>query len=160
MDKEDEDGKISVTWMGTWVACEDCTDANDADAPKRNAFKEFVDSDMGFSVSRMAKLVEHEDTKAFVASMTGGDGYNMMKGDEKMKEKDDEHEIYMVNLHWSGDMNDQRNNLLFAKGKNIHGPFVLIGWMQPGCSLTIACCYLEEEDERVKWTLNKFLYTH
>jgi hypothetical protein len=154
-DKEDENGKISVTWIGTWVACNDCADAKDAEAPKRNAFKEFVDSDMEFSVSGTAKLVEDEDSKAFVVSMTEGEGYDMKEGDEKTKEKDDQHEIYMVNLRWSGNMNDQRNNLLFAKGKNIHGPFVSIGWMRPGCRLTIARRYLEEKDERVKWTLKE-----
>jgi hypothetical protein len=154
-EKKDDDGKVAVTWTGTWVASDDCADAKDAEAPKRNAFKELVDSDMQFSVSGTAKPVDDENSKAFIASMTEGEGYDLGDGDEKKKEKDDEHEIYMANLRWTGDMADQSNNLLFAKGKNQHGPFVSIGWMRPGCRLTLARRYLEEEDERVKWTLDE-----
>ncbi|KAG7340677.1 hypothetical protein IV203_024220 [Nitzschia inconspicua] len=148
---------ISVSWEGTWVPVDDCPDASKAAAPKRNAFAEYIDSDFIFSVSGTAStLNESEEERLFVANFSEGDGWDMEQSGKKEKHTDKEHEVLVKSLRWSGNMYDQTENLIVAKGTNEFGPFVSVGWMRPGNRWTLARRYLSDEnDPRVKWTLQE-----
>lgn len=170
----DEKTEISVSWEGTWVPVDDCPDATLAAAPKRNAFAEYVDSDFLFSVSGKATMMkgdedgedENQPEMLYIAQLVGGDGWDMDSDDDdktkKKKYQDDEHDVLVKNLRWSGNMFDQTNNLIVSKGRNEFGPFVSVGWMRPGNRWTLARRYLTESDgdnsstdQRVKWTVHE-----
>jgi hypothetical protein len=147
---------VSVSWEGTWVPVEDCPDASKADAPKRNAFAEYVDSDFLFSVSGKASLQEDAEEQLFVAKLAEGDGWDMEESGKKEKHQDKEHDVMVKNLRWSGNMFDQTENLIVAKGNNEFGTFLSVGWMRPGNRWTLARRYLSDEnDSRAKWTLQE-----
>ena len=137
----------AVTWEGTWVGV-DAADATKAEAPKRNAFKEFVESDMKFHVEGKAK----QENPFTIITIDGGKGWDLGEGDDKTKNSDKTHQIILETLHWSGSA-DQTSNLSFAKGTNDHGPFISVGWMRPGNRLTLARRYLDDDDARAKWDL-------
>ncbi|CAJ1946342.1 unnamed protein product [Cylindrotheca closterium] len=170
--KSDE---IPLNWKGAWVPCENCADAKKAEAPKRVGGALDVESAHHFEVSGSAKPIV-KDTKKVAdaedenktsddeencstaiphqATFTGGDGWDMGEGSDTKKYKDEVHELLLSNIKWMGNMRDQRDNLVFAKGTNEFGPFISAGWMRPGCRLTLARRYLDESDARVKWTLD------
>jgi hypothetical protein len=65
-----------LSWEGTWVPVTNVPDAANAEVPKRNAFKEFVDSDCKFLISGTAA-----ENKSLLSN-----------GNEKMKDQDEENE--------------------------------------------------------------------
>lgn len=157
-----------LSWKGTWVPCENCADPKKAEAPKRFGGQLEVESANHFEVSgtaQKAAVAAEEKTDADTdntstaipheASLVGGDGWDMGEGDEKKKYKDEIHDVLLSNIKWMGNMRDQRDNLVFAKGTNEFGPFISAGWMRPGCRLTLARRYLDEGDARAKWTLGE-----
>lgn len=165
--------ETSVSWEGTWVGCENCANARKAEAPKRGVFDAFVDSDMHFLVEGTATKLnpnDHDDDnnpkKGIVAAanvhrapyqamLLKGDGWDLQDGKTKSKHKDTVHNVLFSNLEWSGNLRDQRNNLVFAKGKNNHGSFISAGWMRPGNRVTLGRRYLEDKDSRMNWTLEE-----
>ncbi|KAL3913712.1 MAG: hypothetical protein SGILL_006379 [Bacillariaceae sp.] len=152
----DADANAQVSWEGTWVPVEEA-DATRAKAPKRNAFAEYIDSDLKFNVTGSAAAVDTKEDapmKLFISKLTDGDGWDMESGGEKKKYADKEHEVMVKSLRWSGNMFDQTENLIVAKGTNEFGSFVSAGWMRPGNRWTLARRYLSEEnDPRAKLSL-------
>jgi len=160
--------EVPLKWKGTWVPCEDCADAKKAPAPKRYGGASDVESTNHFEVSGSAKPIDNEGSKKdeksqdentttaipHEATLIDGDGWDMGEGDDKKKYKDEVHQVLLSNIKWMGNVKDQRDNLVFAKGTNEFGPFISAGWMKPGCRLTLARRYLGESDARVKWTLD------
>mmetsp|Transcript_49860 Transcript_49860/g.56426 ORF Transcript_49860/g.56426 Transcript_49860/m.56426 type:complete len:334 (-) Transcript_49860:213-1214(-) len=71
-----------LSWKGTWVPITNCPDATKADVPKRNAFKEFIDSDFKFTVSGTAIPT----VIATTATPTTGEGEGIKKGDNEEEE--------------------------------------------------------------------------
>jgi hypothetical protein len=162
-DKEnDNEATVPMSWEGTWVAVE-AADAKDAAAPKRNAFAEYVDSDLRFVVTGTSSPTESkEDEKQehppmHVVKLAEGDGWDMENDGKKDKYQDKDHDVLVKTLRWSGNTFDQTENLIVAKGHNEFGPFISIGWMRPGNRWTLARRYLsdEESDPRAKWTLEE-----
>jgi hypothetical protein len=160
----DEDGEnkkeISLKWEGTWVPCENCADAKKAEAPKRVGTARDVESANHFAVNGSAKPMESmteegSTAKPHEGSLTLGQGWDMAEGDEIKKYKDSVHQVLLSNIRWMGNVRDQRDNLVFAKGKNDFGHFISTGWMRPGCRLTLARRYLDDKDARVKWDLKE-----
>ncbi|KAL3929229.1 MAG: hypothetical protein SGBAC_012305 [Bacillariaceae sp.] len=167
-EKEAKKTEIPLNWKGAWIPRENCADAKKAEAPKRVGGAIDVESLNHFEVNGSAKPVEVQKTddekKAddenpstaipHEASFTDGTGWEMGDGADKKTHKDEVHELLLSNVKWMGNMRDQRDNLVFAKGTNEFGPFISAGWMRPGCRLTLARRYLDESDARVKWTLD------
>jgi hypothetical protein len=169
-----------LSWEGTWVPVTNVPDATNAEVPKRNAFKEFVDSDCKFLISGTAvedesllsngngkkKDEDDEDDKDeeehfFIAKLTQGEGWDMKDDNEenenggnaastKKKYQDDTHDVLVKTLRWSGNQLDQREYLIVAKGKNEFGPFISVGWQRPGCRWTLARRYLDGDDGKDK----------
>mmetsp|Transcript_18364 Transcript_18364/g.44344 ORF Transcript_18364/g.44344 Transcript_18364/m.44344 type:complete len:309 (-) Transcript_18364:361-1287(-) len=188
-DKKEEgkgsgNGGVPISWDGTWVAEEKAADAMDAPAPKRNAFAEFVDSDVKFTVDGLATPyvatnsgaeddAEKNDEAAaaaakssipppFVVKLVSGAGWEMEDVDAvdkttKTRHQDDAHDVLVKSLRWSGNMYDQTENLVVARGTNKFGPFISAGWMRPGNRWTVARRYLPEDDPRADWTLHQLL---
>ena len=187
--KEEENGSgngnggVPVSWDGTWVA-EKAADAMDAHEPKRNAFAEFVDSDVKFTVDGLATpyvpatdssgadddAKTNDDEAAgkssipppFVVKLISGEGWEMEDegADDKTtktRHQDEVHDVLVKSLRWSGNMYDQTENLVVARGKNKFGPFISAGWMRPGNRWTVARRYLPDDDPRAEWTLQQLL---
>lgn len=164
---EGKDDSIPVHWEGTWISTE-ARDATEAAAPKRTAFAEYVNSDFRFDVEGTAKPLvtkagnaEDKESSApvlagmFVATITQGAGWDMEDEETKTKKKynDTTHDVLVKSLKWSGNMFDQTENLIVAKGENEFGAFVSAGWMRPGNRWTLARRYLPEGDPRAKMSL-------
>lgn len=152
-------GERAFQWKGTCVACKECPDSKKADIPKRG-FGENVPSDMKFDVEGMTKFSKGKDGKdnelEYIASVTEGIGFDLEEGDEKKeKSKDETHEILLPNLKWTGNLKDQRVNIVYAIGANDFGSFISIGWMRPGNRLTLGRRYLHGNDLRSKWSLDE-----
>ena len=184
--KEDEgNGGVPISWDGTWVA-EKAADAVDAPAPKRNAFAEFIDSDVKFTVDGLATPyvaptsgaeddAKKDDEAAeeasaakssipppFVVKLVSGPGWEMEDEDAgdkttKTRHQDEVHDVLVKSLRWSGNMYDQTENLVVARGKNKFGRFISAGWMRPGNRWTVARRYLPDDDPRADWTLHELL---
>jgi len=145
-----------LKWEGTWTKDTSAL-ATKIPAPHRNAFKEFVDSDMTFEVEGTAKPIESSnkqgsDRLPFTASFTTkGKGWD---GEDGEKHFDERHDIVLPSLCWTGDL---FNQLLFGKGKNEQGVFIEAGWMRPGNRLTLARRFLAEDgdDVRASWDLKE-----
>jgi hypothetical protein len=167
----DKDDSVPMHWKGTWISTE-ASDATKAEAPKRNAFLEYVDSDFRFDIDGSAKPFTNDDAgdddadgprdssssprgEMFVASITDGDGWDMEDEETKTKKKykDTTHDVLVKSLKWSGNMFDQTENLIVAKGENEFGSFVSAGWMRPGNRWTLARRYVPDGDPRSKMTL-------
>lgn len=144
------DEEFPLEWIGTCVECQDCADAKKAKAPVRNAFKEFVDSDLQFTVNGVAKLVEEGTDGPYTTEMVDGEGWDTTEGP---KTKDSVHDVYLGNVKWTG--GDAVDSLVFATGKNAHGSFIAAGWMRPGNRVTLGRRYLEENDSRAKWGMTE-----
>lgn len=148
-----DDGGYDMYWHGVVVANDNSADAATVPEPPRNAFKEFVDSDLQFQVSGTAKPVDGNSKdgnkfKPFTASLTGGDGWDFGGA----KNSDSEHEVLLNSLLWKGSP-DQRESLVYGRGSsNEHGPFVSVGWMRPGNRVTLARRYVDASDPRASWT--------
>ena len=141
-------------WKGKWVGVENCPDAKEADMPKRG-FGEHIPSDMEFEVSGTTVALESEDGKEpYKVSFVKGEGWDLLEEGSKEKHKDTEHEVYLPNLKWTGNL-DQRNNLVYAMGNNESGAFIAVGWMRPGNRLTLGRRYLGEKDARIKWGVDE-----
>ena len=146
-----------VHWHGVVVANDDAADATKVPEPPRNAFKEFVDSDLQFNVEGTATPVDasmKDDNKfkEYVVSLTAGEGWDY----DGAKVVDAEHDLHVTSLLWRGSP-DQRNSIVVAKGKTDggHGHFVSVGWMRPGNRVTLARRYLGNDDPRAKWSNEK-----
>jgi hypothetical protein len=164
----DDGGSFDVTWHGVVVATANQPDGSKVPEPPRNAFKEFIDSDLHFQVSgtaRPAKEQEEEQFKAygdikdgdqfkpFVVSLTSGKGWNYGGG----KNHDEVHDVHVASLRWKGSP-DPRDSIVVAIGRSAvegQGPFVSVGWMRPGNRITLARRYLDEDDPRTQWTLEE-----
>eukprot|EP00980_Cylindrotheca_fusiformis_P007226 scaffold1525_cov142-Cylindrotheca_fusiformis.AAC.26 len=157
-DEESKDA-VAMKWEGAWVACENCPDARKAEAPRRVGAARDVESVNHFAVTGTAKqtsmTTDLADSTAVPheGSLAMGEGWDMVEGDEKKKHKDASHEVLLSNVRWMGNMRDQRDNLVFAKGKNEFGSFISVGWMRPGCRLTLGRRYVDDNDARSKWDL-------
>mmetsp|Transcript_1583 Transcript_1583/g.1509 ORF Transcript_1583/g.1509 Transcript_1583/m.1509 type:complete len:225 (-) Transcript_1583:414-1088(-) len=150
-------GEQSFDWRGTWVACADCSDAKMADIPKRG-FGENVPSNMTFDVqgSIKTKNKDSKDGCAQIASVANGEGYDLEGEDQKKrKHKDETHDILLPNLKWTGNLKDQRVNIVYAIGSNEFGFFISVGWMRPGNRLTLGRRYIHDDDLRSKWSLDE-----
>jgi hypothetical protein len=161
---EKKESDIAVSWEGTWVPVDDCPDATNAPAPKRNAFAEYVDSDFLFSVSGTASIEKNEPSpeqqehqhRFFVSKLADGDGWDMEESGKNQKYQDKVHDVLVKTLRWSGNMFDQTENLIVAKGQNEFGSFISAGWMRPGNRWTLARRYLSDEnDPRAGWPLQE-----
>ena len=119
----------AANWHGTLTA-ETAMDASRVAAPHRNAFKEFCDSDKQFRVAGHAEAVDGiKDDNMFKPHrmvMTEGEGWDM----DGVKHRDSEHELLLERLHWQGSP-DQRDSLVYSKGRDEYGPFISVGWMRP-----------------------------
>lgn len=119
----------NVAWHGT-VSAENARNASTVPAPRRNAFKEFCDSDAMFRVTGNAAPMDGvKDDNIFKPHrlyFTQGEGWDM----DGKKHKDMEHELLLERLQWQGSP-DQRDSLVFAKGRDEYGPFIAVGWMRP-----------------------------
>lgn len=153
------EGKESLLkWEGFWVGLEDCADAKKAEAPKRIGSASDVDSANHFLVKGKAtpfidEREENSTANPHKGSLVDGDGWDMGEGSDKKKYLDESHYVLLSNLRWMGNMRDQRDNFVFAKGSNDFGNFVSAGWMRPGSRVTLARRYLGEKDARAKWSL-------
>lgn len=169
---------VSTRYQGTWIATK-AADAVNAPAPKRNAFAEFVDSDVRFDVQGLAAPYVDDEKEAttqgkgegllpppFLVQLIAGPGWDMDDGSNKkiQKYRDTVHDVLVKSLRWSGNMYDQTENLIVAKGNNAFGPFVSVGWMRPGNRWTLARRYLPADDDgttttdpRTKWSLSHLL---
>jgi hypothetical protein len=151
------DGKVPVSWIGTSVECADSPDATMVKAPTRGAFAEFVDSDMQFSVSGTAEKIEPGGNGPYRASLVNGEGWDSLAGYKRKKEKDTVHDVFLANLNWSGNVMCQTDNLVFAKGKNVLGRFISVGWMRPGNRVTLGRRYLRDDDARATWDMDQLI---
>lgn len=156
-DDPKKDGR-GFHWKGTCVACKECPDSKKADIPKRG-FGENVPSDMKFDVEGTIKELKEDgkDNKLecieYIASITSG-GYDIKEDEEGKENKDQTHEILLPNLKWTGNLKDQRVNIVYANGTNEFGDFISIGWMRPGNRLTLGRRYINHDDLRSKWSLD------
>lgn len=132
---EVDGGTKNAVWHGT-VTAETAMDATRVEAPHRNAFKEFCDSDMQFRVTGAAQPLDGvKDDNRFKPhrlNWTGGEGWDL----DGRKHQDSEHELLLERLQWQGSP-DQRDSLVYAKGRDEYGPFISVGWMRP----VSACSY-------------------
>jgi hypothetical protein len=171
---EEKDNVVSMKWNGKWIDCENCADAKMADIPKRG-FGEYIPSDMTFDVEGTAKplksgkedSVADEDTenedhnttknsiKPHKVALVGGEGWDMEVDGSVTKYKDIQHDLYLPSLKWTGNVFEQTNNLAYAVGHNEFAPFISVGWMRPGCRLTLGRRYLDEKDARSKWSIDE-----
>ena len=168
----DDDKELPASWEGTWVGVENVPDAKKAEAPRRVGAAKDVESSNTFSVSGTAKKCKEDKKEGddddddddddsapagnpMQVSFTEGQGWDMGDGDDKKKYKDTVHQVLVSNVKWMGNVRDQRDNLVFAKGNNEFGNFIAAGWMRPGNRVTLARRYLDDEDGRVKWDLEQ-----
>ena len=152
---DDDGSKIGLKWEGTWVGC-DCADATRVETPKRGAFDRDVTSANTFAVSgtTASKQGGSADDSLYRVAMIGG-GYDLGEGDEKKRHSDNVHDIYLSLLRWTGNLNEQVCNLVFALGSNEFGTFISVGWLRVGNRITLARRYLPDDDERCKWDVDK-----
>ena len=160
---DDGEGGYDVHWRGVVVANVNAPDATKVPEPPRNAFKEFVDSDLQFHVQGVAKPVDggnpKDDDNKFkehVVSLTSGEGWDDYEGggggSSNTKVVDARHDLHVTSLLWRGSP-DQRHSIVVATGRtDTRGPFVSVGWMRPGNRVTLARRYLREDDPRASWS--------
>ena len=141
---------FDVTFYGT-VTVTDTADARKVQAPVRNAFKAFCDSDKEFRVTGTAVPVDgSNDGNRFKPSrltFTGGEGWEL----DGKKHLDKSFEV-VTSIQWKGSP-DQRDSLCFASGSDEYGTFIGTGWMRPGNRITLARRYVS--DERAQWGTTK-----
>lgn len=141
---------FDVTFYGT-VTVNDVADAKKVEAPVRNAFKAFCDSDKEFRVTGTAMPADgnHDGNrfKPYRLSFNGGEGWEL--GGKKHLDKSFE---IVTSLQWKGSP-DQRDSLCFASGSDEYGVFIGTGWMRPGNRITVARRYVT--DERAGWSSTK-----
>jgi hypothetical protein len=146
------DGAFDCTWHGTLFVNEEEPDATKVPEPARNAFKAFCASDQEFRVTGTAKPADGAGDgnkfKPYLISFTAGEGWEY----DGTKQTDAEHNV-LTSLQWQGSP-DKTKSLVFAHGKDTHGPFISTGWMRPGNRITLARRYLDTEDDRAKWDAN------
>ena len=122
------DDSRNVTWHGTLTA-ETAMDASRVAAPHRNAFKEFCDSDKQFRINGSAMptdgVKDDNKFKEHRVNFTSGEGWEM----DGRKHLDSVSELLMERLYWQGSP-DQRDSLVYAKGRDEYGPFIGVGWMR------------------------------
>jgi hypothetical protein len=155
---EEKTNGVSMNWKGKWIGCADCADAKLADLPKRG-FGEHIPSDMSFDVEGMAKPLtrryNHNNDGTYdgphKVTLVRGEGYDIKNAGSTIKAKDIIHDVYLENLQWTG--KDQMDNLAFSLGKSQHGTFISVGWMRPGCRLTLGRRYLDDKDSRCNWNV-------
>jgi hypothetical protein len=158
---EETGNGVSMSWKGKWIGCADCADAKDADLPKRG-FEANIPSEMTYDVEGTAQPLKRP--KNFVGgdgpydgphkvNLVRGEGWDIKVGGAVAKTKDIQHDVYLQNLQWTG--KDQMDNLAFAMGRSQHGWFIAVGWMRPGCRLTLGRRYLDENDTRSTWDVEE-----
>merc|ERR1712238_414463 len=127
-----------LSWEGTWVPIKNCPDATKADVPKRNAFKEFIDSDFKFTVSGIAiptvlatwatpttgkgegegtkkgKNEEEEEGHFFVTKLTKGEGWDM-KVDNDDDDDDSNHNEKKGRMMKKKKYQDETHDVLVKK---------------------------------------------
>jgi hypothetical protein len=149
-DGDSPSGSYNVVWHGTLVVNEKSPDASKVEAPVRNAFKEFCDSDKEFRVTGTAQPVDGvtdgNKFKVYRMNLTEGEGWDL----DGKKHGDTEHEVH-TSLQWQGS-SDKRKSLVFARGSDEYGSFISSGWMRPGNRITLARRYVDaSSDSRAQW---------
>ena len=123
------DESKGAKWHGT-VTDQTAMDASTVPAPHRNAFKEFCDSDKQFRVTGTAQpldgIKDDDIFKPHRMTMVDGEGWDM----DGHKHRDADHELLVERLQWQGSP-DQRDSLVYGKGRDEYGPFISVGWMRP-----------------------------
>lgn len=141
-------GVYDVVWHGTLFANEFSPDATKVQAPKRDAFKEFCDSDLQFRVTGQARpvdvVMDENKFKHYRIRLTDGPGWDL----DGQKHHDIDHEV-ISSLQWQGS-SDPRKSLVFATGGDSYGKFISVGWMRPGNRVTLARRYVS--DNRAEWS--------
>jgi len=153
---ESDDGGdmgYSVTWHGTVICTDNAPKGKDVPETKRNAFANFVASDLNFRVTGTAHPTDGNPRdgnkfKNMLIMFTGGDGWSY----GGKWNKDSVHDVHVESLNWRGS-DDQRDALCFGSGKDSHGSFISVGWMRPGNRITLARRYVS--DERTGWSAKK-----
>jgi hypothetical protein len=157
---------VNLKWNGKWLGCDDCADAKIADIPKRG-FDKDIPSDMEFEVEGIAEPLSQDDAdnddrddetafKPHKVTLLGGEGWDMKDENEAViKHKDSQHDLYLPSLKWTGNLKKQESTLAFAIGKNDFASFLSVGWIRPGCRLTLGRRYLDDKDARCEWSVEE-----
>jgi len=149
-----EIGTYDIAWHGTVFANAHSVDASSVKAPARGAFSEFCESPMQFRVRGVARSADGSRDeikfKPFRMNLKDGEGWDL----NGRKLTDTEHELFVENLRWRGSP-DQKDSLVFARGKDRFGSFVSVGWMRPGNRVTMARRYVDASDDRANWSIQK-----
>jgi hypothetical protein len=150
-DEKEKDGKEHLEWKGTWVACEDCPDARTAPTPNQVAFQA---SEMNFQVSgKGTNQKEGEASSLWKFELTGSSGWDLGEGDEKKRHLDRRHSVLMKGLPW--DPSNEDRTVVAAVGENEFGAFVSAGYLKSGGAIILGRRYLDEGDERSKWSVEE-----
>jgi hypothetical protein len=148
---EKEKDEEHLEWKGTWVACEDCPDARTSPTPNPVAFQA---SEMNFQVSgKGTNQKEGEANSLWKFELTGSSGWDLGEGDEKKRHLDRRHSVLMKGLPWDPSNEDRR--VVAAVGENEFGAFVSAGYLQSGGAIILGRRYLDEGDERAKWSVEE-----
>ena len=152
--------KAEAEWSGSWVGCEDCPDANDAQKPSP---EDLANSKMQFDVKgKLQQKTSGGEIFHHLCLDDGGDGWDLASGDDVQRHGDKRHTIVLPTIHRS-DAKGKRLPIA-AVGENDFGSFVSAGYMEAKSKgggdlhMTLARRYLEEGDARSKWTA-QMLYT-
>jgi hypothetical protein len=149
-DEKDKDEE-HLEWKGTWVGCEDCPDARTAPTPNSAAFQA---SEMNFQVSGKGTNQNVGDASSlWKFELTGSSGWDLGEGDEKKRHLDHRHSVLMKSLPWNPPNKDR--TVVAAVGENEFGAFVSAGYLQSGGAIILGRRYLDEGDERTKWSVEE-----
>jgi hypothetical protein len=148
---DEKEKEEHLEWKGTWVGCEDCPDARTAPTPNPVAFKT---SEMNFQVSgKGINQIDGETSSLWKFELTGSSGWDLGEGDEKKRHLDHRHSVLMKGLPWKP--SDEDRTVVAAVGENEFGAFVSAGYLQPGGAIILGRRYLDEGDERAKWSVEE-----
>lgn len=144
--------KSTILWEGSWVGCQECPAASSATTPSNEAFAE---SEMQFHVS-CCEPRQQEDL--YVYEMTGGSGWDLGEGEDKMRHKDAVHMVAVKHLLVPTDPSCHDDFLVVAKGDNEFGDFVSAGCVKlldGTATMMLARRYLGNGDARSKWSIQE-----
>jgi hypothetical protein len=85
--------------------------------------------------------------------VTGSSGWDLGEGEEKRRHLDHRHSVLMKGLPWVPSNKDR--TAVAAVGENEFGAFVSAGYLQSGGALIYGRRYLDEGDERAKWSVEE-----
>ena len=168
----------AADWSGSWIGCQDCPDPRTAATPNAAAF---FSSNNKFEVNGTANnvsLLKNESSsssskQAVIASLSDGSGWDLAGEDGKMaRYRDNFHEImffprqkYYIPVTDDNSHENFKYNVVVAKGKNDFGSFISAGQRRHDNNHNEEFClilgrrYLEDGDERAKWSLDQLYHT-